>query len=285
MATKTETKKPAANQSSSKGGGSTAVTAPSNTAVGKPLDFFADAGKGLENTDKSSFAIPFIVVLQTNSPACAPKKEGGLGLTPGMFMNSVTNEVQEKLRVIPVAFQRRFIAWAPRSKGGGFKGEFNPAEVESTENPLKWSMKEDDKGIPRMTLPSGDILKDTRSHYVLFIDGQGNGKQAIFALSSTQIKKSKKWLSRIQDILIEGPGGRKFNPPSFSHIYEVETVKEENNDGKWYGVTISNPQLIEDAELYAKAREFHDLVLAGKVEVSTPSADVGTETNEEAFQQ
>ena len=32
------------------------------------LDFSADAGKGMEGADKSAFAIPFLILLQTNSP-------------------------------------------------------------------------------------------------------------------------------------------------------------------------------------------------------------------------
>jgi hypothetical protein len=270
----------------------TAVANTAKTGVGKPIDFLADSGKGKEGTDKSSFAIPFLVILQTNSPACAPKKEGGLGLTPGEFMDSITNETFETLRCIPVAFQRRFIAWAPRSKGGGFKGEFNPAEVENPDNPLKWKMvteKIDGKDRNLMTLPSGDILKDTRSHYVLYIDKNGHPRRAIFALASTQIKKSKKWMSRIDNLLVTLPGvngGKPFNPASFSHSYELRTVKEENESGKWYGVDVLDPQpLFDNPDLYAEAKEFHDLVLAGKVEVSVPTPDVGAEAEEEAFQQ
>lgn len=262
------------------------------------IDFAADAGKGMEGTDKSSFAIPFLVVLQTNSPACSPKKEGGLGLTAGEFMDSVTNETFETLRVIPCAFQNRFVAWAPRSKGGGFRGEFSRAEFEDPENPLKWEQKEIE-GKNLIMLPSGDVLKDTRSHYVLYKDKGGNWRRAIFALSSTQIKKSKKWMSR-QENLVAIPGktpgvpatanrGKPFsNPAAFSHSYELRTVKEENDSGKWYGVDISDPQPhFDNVELYASGKEFHDLVLAGKVEVSAPTADVGTGPggDEEAFEQ
>lgn len=281
----TKTKAAAAPAAASKGKGSTAVAARPSTAVGKPLDFFADAGKGLEGADKSSFAIPFLVILQSNSPACAPKKEGGLGLAPAQFMDSVTNDVFEEGKFIPCAFQRRFIAWAPRSKGGGFKGEFSPAEVESSANPLKWAMKEDDKGIARMTMPDGSILKDTRTHYGIYMGADGMPKKAILALASTQIKKSKKLLSRIQGILLDGPGGKKFNPPSFSHTYGIRTVKEENNEGVWYGIDFGAVEPIADPELYAMAKEFHDLVMAGKVEVSQPTSDVGNELEEEAFDQ
>lgn len=252
----------------------TAVAAPANTAVGNPLDYFSDAGKGLEEADKASFAIPFLVILQSNSPACAPKKEGGLGLAPSQFMDSVTNETFEELSLIPCAFQRRYIAWKPRSTGGGFAGEFSPAEVEAEANPLKWEMKDDEKAIPRMTMPDGAILKDTRTHYVLYKDSNGTWRQAILALSSTQIKKSKKWVSRIKSLLLDGPGGKKFNPPSYSHVYEARTVREENTIASWYGIEIGNPVLVDNAELARSAKEFYELVMAGKVKVAEPTRDV-----------
>lgn len=249
-------------------GMNTAMAKAAETAVGAPLDFAADAGMGMEGADKASFAVPFLVVLQSNSP----QLELVEGAKAGMFINSVTNELFTEVQVVPVAFQRRYLAWAPRSSGGGFKGEHTVAEVEGKENVLKWAMKPDHNGTPQMTLPDGSVLKDTRNHFVLVVSAEGSSTQALFSFASTQIKKSKKWMSRIQAIQLKDAGGAFYNPPSFSHVYKCTTVSEENDKGKWKGVLIDLVGPVTDRSLYQAAKDFHALIVAGKVEVSAPPA-------------
>src|SRR6266853_4865490 len=100
--------------------------APSH-AVGEAIDFAADARAGLEGADKESFAIPFILVLQPNSPAVVDKTVAGA--ESGMLMNSVTNDLFKEAFILPCAFQRRWIRWGARDAGGGFKGELSTADV------------------------------------------------------------------------------------------------------------------------------------------------------------
>ena len=65
----------------------TAVAEAKKTAVAMPLDFSADAGMGMEGADKSSFAIPFITMLQ----GLSPQLETVEGAKPGLFINTITN--------------------------------------------------------------------------------------------------------------------------------------------------------------------------------------------------
>lgn len=225
--------------------------------------FVADAGKGTEEADKDSFAIPFLAVLQ----GLSPQLESVDGARPGMIINTITNELFKECHVIPCYYQRRFLRWAKREDGGGLKGEYSPAEVETGKIE---GVERDVTG--RYTI-DGDELKDTRSHFVLFKNAAGIWSPALLSLSSTQIKKSKRWMSRIQGIEVRLPDGSTMNPPSFSHIYRVSTCKEENNKGSWYGVNIELDGMVDDAALYQKARAFHDSVSKGEVEVQKPAAD------------
>ena len=87
------------------------AVAETNTALAvMAADFAADAGLGMEGADKSSFAIPFLSILQ----GLSPQLETVDGAKPGLFINSITNEVFKEVLVIPCAFQRRFLRWAPR---------------------------------------------------------------------------------------------------------------------------------------------------------------------------
>lgn len=225
------------------------------------LDFAADAGAGLEGADNGSFAVPFLAVLQGLSPALETVE----GAKPGLLMNTVTNELMKEAIVIPCAFQRRYLRWDGAARGK-YKGDLSPIDVETGK---VVGATRDDKGQWNI---GDDILKDTRNHYVLVKSASGSWQPALLSLGSTQIKKSKRWLSRIQGIELPGPNGKPYNPASYSHVYKVTTLKEENDQGSWFGVTIDVVGPVTDAELYAKAKAFNKQVTAGMVVVSEPPA-------------
>lgn len=254
----------------------TAITKPAEREVNtEVLDFAADAGRGLEGADKASFAIPFLIVLQSNSPQLKTMKEA----RQGMFMNSITNELYESVQVIPCAYQRRFIRWCPRSAGGGYKGELSPIDVETGKVPGLSTVQ----GQYLMDVPPGatpfdkdgkhlfDHLADTRGHFILMQSVSGAWQPALLALSSTQIKKSKRWMSRIQGLELKDSKGKTFNPPSFSHTYQLTTIEEKNAKGEWWGIVIDIVGPVQDAGLYAAARRFHESVVSGAVEVAPPA--------------
>lgn len=243
------------------------------TAIAKPLDFSADAGKGLEGTSKADFAIPFLIMLQGLSPQLETVK----GAKPGLMLNTITGELYASIMVIPCAYQRRFVRWAPRSMGGGYRGELSPLDVEA--GTVKGLSQVN--GMYLMDVPAGatpfdkdgkalyDKLNDTRNHFVLAQSESGAWQPALMSLSSTQIKKSKRWMSRIQGLELK-QGGKTFTPPSFSHTYRVTTEKEKNAKGDWWGFAIALDAPIADANLYEAAKRFHDSVVAGTVKVSQP---------------
>ena len=254
-------------------GTSVATTDSKSTALATSVAsmFEADAGAGMEGADKDSFAIPFLSILQPLSPIVA---EGNVeGAKAGRFINSVTNEMVDVVRVVPVAFQRKFLQWAPREKGGGYKGEHSPVAVEAGSVP---GMVRSDDGrvyIGGTNPKEHDQLKDTRNHFVLIVKEDGSWSPALISMSSTQIKKSKRWLSRMQSVQMKNAAGQHFTPPSFSHIYEAASVKESNDQGIWFGWEIDMVGPVQDAELYAAAKAFHAQIAAGKVETAPPPAE------------
>lgn len=231
------------------------------------IDMAADAGKGLEGADKDSYAIPFLAILQGLSPQIGVVK----GATPGMFINTITEELFDEVLIIPCAFQRRFLRWSPRDEGGGFKGSFLPLEVEGDK--LE-GLTKNDIGQPMI---GNDILRDTRIHYVLLQDKNGSWKPAVLSLSSTQIKKSKRLMSLIQGLELKRPDDpeKTYNPASFSHMYRLTTVKEENAKGKWWGLAIELEGVLTSSALYNSARKFCEEVNAGMVTTAEPQDEEG----------
>ncbi len=231
------------------------------------INFAQDAGKGTETADRKSFAIPFLMILQGQSP----ELEKIDGARPGMFYNNITNELFKEAFVIPCAFRRRFIRWAPREDGGGYKGEFDPIDVETGK--VEGMTKDQDD---QRYYIGDDFLSDTRNHFVLVRSEKGGWSPAVLSLKSTQIKKSKRWMSRIQSVemtRVENGVNISFNPASYSHVYRLRSVKEENTQGAWWGVEVDMVGPVTDAQVYGKAKTFSLAVNAGEVETAVPQTD------------
>ena len=246
------------------------------------IDFSKDAGAGLENADADSFAIPFLTILQGQSPAVV---EGIEGARAGLFMDTVSKRPVDVLDIIPCGFKRTFIRWGAKKDGGGYKGELSPAEIDGQEQigdelltregmttfigAPKGAALFDGKGAPQF-----DILKDTRVHYVMFKNQDGRWMKAILSLTSTQIKKSKNWLAQTANLLMEDGNGNSFNPPTFSHSYRCATKLEENSSGQWHGLVVGEATPVSDMALYNEAKEFSQQAKTGAVKEAIPEEEV-----------
>lgn len=262
----------------------TEVATKQNTAVALAGQFEEDAGSGFENADSNAYAIPFLSILQSMSPQC--KKSDGAyikGAEEGMFYNSVSQEIFDGaagMTVIPCYFKRSFIRWAPRGTGGGFKGEFTPSEVSSGNLNLT-----EIKGTTFVDLPAGadpfdaqgkpafDFIADTRTHYVLVVDKDGGYQPAVISLASSQIKKSRNWMSKMNGIKLQRADGSHYTPAMFSHEYRITTVPESNDKGSWFGLKVETLGAVASAELYQAAKAFRDAVSSGEVKEAMPHAE------------
>lgn len=248
----------------------TEVAAKQNTAVALAGQFEEDAGSGFENADSNAYAIPFLSILQSMSPQC--KKSDGAyikGAEEGMFYNSVSQEIFDGsagVTVIPCYFKRSFIKWAPRDSGGGFKGELMPSD------PQVAAGKVDKDG--RLVDSEGNLLSDTRTHYVLVVGKDGGYQPAVISLASSQIKKSRNWMSKMNGIKLQRADGSHYTPAMFSHEYRITTVPESNDKGSWFGLKVETLGAVASAELYQAAKAFRDAVSSGEVKEAMPHAEV-----------
>lgn len=218
-------------------------------------------GRGFEEADVDAFAIPFLIVLQKQTPQADPDDDAYIkGAKPGMFMNTVTLDLFEEVEIIPCAFQRRFNRWAPRDLGGGFKGSFMPSMVPEMEK--AGTIKLSEEGRWYFPLPDGtinekkcDVLTDTRMHFCQLVTDEGL-QPVLVSLSRTQLKKSKQWMT-----LMQQKGGDMWNL-----VYSSKTKDEENDKGKWKGWVITAATPTSEAQR-AVCEAFYASVMGGKVQV------------------
>ena len=227
---------------------------------------------GFAEVSAEDMSIPFLRILDKGSPQ-VNKRDGAYveGAEPGMIYNTVANEVYDGevgVTVIPCYFNRRFIEWKPRESGGGYMGSYLP------DDPIVKTTVKNDKNAD--VLPNGNLLSNTAQHFVL-LTYEGNFSRALITMSSTQLKKSRRWITQMNALTAIGKNG-PYTLPMMSHIYKLTTVPEQNDMGSWFGWTINKDRQIDLADQFEKhtfdaAIAFAKSIQAGEVEVKEPSAE------------
>lgn len=257
-------------------------------AIADPAMFEADAGQGMEGATAESFAIPFLSVLQSNSPQVDEASGTAIeGARAGMLFENVTGRMisgkpDAGARFVPCAYRRVFLRWGPRGgDNAGFKGELTPEQVatmrakgEIVDVDGRLYFPDEDGNIKRAKdgTVQCDRLSDTRNHYVLLINEEdGSWQQALLSLTSTQIKKSKTLMAALASVKIKGASGL-FTPPTFANVVHATTMAESNDKGNWFGLRMELVGRVDRPDLYAAAKAFRDSVVKGQVEVKYEEA-------------
>ena len=88
-------------------------------------DYGETAGQGFENMTKDDLSLPWIQLLQSNSPevdGSVPERKIE-GAEAGMLMDSVSKKLrsaEEGIIFVPCATNHMYVEWVSRDKGGGF---------------------------------------------------------------------------------------------------------------------------------------------------------------------
>ena len=251
----------------------TAIAVASNGAVAAPINMMEDADGGFEHVSGSDMAVPFITVLQKGSPqvddASTKRIEGAVA---GMFMNNVTGDLfpgKDGLVVIPCGFDQKLVEWKPRDSGGGLVGHRKP------DDPIFKQCKRNEKN--QIQAPNGNLIIDTSYHYLVVERPDGSYFWAILGMSSSQKKTSRAWIFTMKSIIME-QGGKKFNPPMWSHRYKLTTIPQSKDNYTWWGIKIENLGALNvadpaEAEMYMACKAFAKLIVEGAVQVSAPPQD------------
>ena len=231
-------------------------------AVAGPAMFEADAGVGMD-LSQDDLALPFLKIvsselLQQDEKLAETAKLGDL-------VNSVSRQVysaKTPLKVIPCHYERRFLLWAPRGSGTGA-----PIQIFTPDETRPETRRDPDDNREYVEGGKGEYIDETHQHYILIVEEDGTLSNALISMKSTQLKKSRQWNTMIATRSMVGANGVPFQPPRFSHVYNLTTAKEENSKGVWHGWKIDLHGPIEDANTYQAAKAFHTAISAGDVTV------------------
>jgi hypothetical protein len=222
----------------------------------------ADASVGVSNMGQDDLALPFLKILSGLDPLLDELDEA----KRGDLYNTVSGQIykgKEGVLLIPCAYQRRFIQWAPRGAGTGA-----PIAIFDT----------------AQDCPKTERSKDDNKDYVVGGDGSyiEETETALIAMKSTMLKKSRKWNSMIASATVQGKNG-PFTPPRFGFIYRAKTVMEENSKGSWHNWEISREKQVDDAALYVRAKDFSTTIDSGDVVVKHQNEEAQNKSDDVPF--
>ncbi len=221
------------------------------------FDMEADAQQGAQNISQEDLALPFLKILGQLSPE-VNKTHGKYveGAEPGKIINTVTNELYDKISVVPCHYKRQYIEWQDRGASSGA-----PVAIHDADSDIVSQTTRDKSYKDR--LPNGNYLENTANHFVLVVGK--NPETALISMKSTQLKVSRKWNSMMMGIKLQGKNGL-FTPPTYSHIYNLSTVQMSNDKGTWFGWDVAKAGPVEDKSIYDMSKSFAESVNKGEVQ-------------------
>lgn len=252
------------------------------------VDFGDDAGKGLQNIKPEERKIPFVRILQSNSPQC---EDGNAKFMPhakaGMFINTSTNQLFKSLIMIPCARDHKFVEYTPRAIGGGFVAIHKPDDqlilmLRAKQGKFGRLSRDVTKRDQQGNALDGTEIVEAFELYSIFIDPETGGKfRGVAAFSSTQIGKYQTLVDRADGIQYQTPDEKIVTAPFWAHKWLMTTGNEKNKKGSFKGFVIGLLAKKEDGSddspikslikrsdpLYEEGRVFNAFVEAGKAEV------------------
>jgi hypothetical protein len=220
------------------------------------IDFEAEAGVGFENADADAYAVPFLKILQKLSPQVDDDSEAYVeGAKAGMFFNTATGKLYDAVKFVPINYNRTFLEWKPREEGGGFAGKHAPSDttVRAASH----------NGEGKLTSSTGNYLADTREHMIMIINDDGSFDPALFALASSGIKASRKLMTSLNAVKMDGKNG-KFSPPMYANLVTANGLSLSNDNGSWKSVEFKLDGFVSNKDTFDSAKSLYDSVSSGE---------------------
>ena len=226
----------------------------------------ADAGVGLENITTEDMQIPFIRIIQALSPQL--QKDDPLyikGAEQGDIFNTVSQEIykqDEGVIVVPAFFEKKFLEFQLRSSGGGFVRELAADDKDITMTSREGTIE---------LLPNGNELVRTHQHLVIAQSADGTIAPSVLDMKKTQLKVSRRWNTLKNSARL--PSGALM--PIYGTAWQVTTVLEANDQGKWFNYKLDRVNDITPAieKMMLEARNMYQGVSKGEVKMAAAPAD------------
>lgn len=229
------------------------------------IDFGANAGEGLSGHKMSDYKVPFLTIIQDLSPQ---KKETDPKFDPeakcGMIVNTVTGELIEVrqssgkyIEVVPVSRVTEYIEWAP--KRGGL------VAVHTNETILGQTKKGTGDDATKDFLPNGNIIDTTSKWFVMWRKSDNEYIPVIIAMSRSNLKHSRAWLTKISNERMKKPDGSVYQPAMYSRHWKLSTIPESKNNNTYFAWNTEAGELVKKKDTYLELQGLRAAVVGGQL--------------------
>jgi len=183
-------------------------------------------GVGGEEVTSADLAIPFLRLVQSNSPQAKKSSPDYIeGIEEGDILNTATGQfwkADEGITVLPVYYRREKLEFILQSEGGGFVGAHPADAVFRTEK------NENGRDVIAAGEPNaGNEILDTMQFFVIALPEGGEPFLAMMGLSRTQTKYGKRWLTAC----VQNYNGRR--PPMWMFKWHLTSRFDHKDDHTW----------------------------------------------------
>lgn len=248
------------------------------------------AGDGFQNVSQDDLQIPFLTVLQSNSPQVKPVDKGGLGLELGMLYNTVTQDHFDGsvgIGLVPAVTAHEWVEWADRDAGGGFIARHKPEDQLVIDAKSSQAFGQYKNG--------SNHLVETFYIYGVMFDLETNESlgTVCVSFSSTKIKSYKRCMTALSQFQLKIPQEngqtRKITPPLFAHTLRVTAVDDKNSQGEFQNLVLSAANgsireslIAQDDDRFQDAMDLKDSILKGRASAAYGSAETAGDGDDDS---
>jgi hypothetical protein len=257
-----------------------AVKAEETTALsGQVYDYGDMANDGWENTDQSDFTIPFLALLQSNSPQVEESDPNYIdGAVKGMMMNTATKQLfdgKKGVTFVPCLTQHVFVEWKNRELDGGGFIAIHECDSDVVKKAVSESTEFGKYKVPMAEGHDHDLVETFYIYGMLVdVDAKEIISPCMVAFTSTKIKVYKGVTSMLRQI--------KGRPPLYAFQLQITTVPDKNAKGPFHNFKIepANGDAVSslmppDHPFLLAAKEFKDQISQGMVKIDHGGQNTG----------
>lgn len=232
------------------------------------------AGAGQENITQEDTGTPRVSILQQMSPELDDIE----GAKAGMILSKMDKHVwpgNTGIKALVCNYEKVYLEWQDRGTGSSapvniFQPKDRPADaVRGTDG--------------KMRLPNGNYLEESANFYVLILDDNGKvPRTAVISMKGTQLKAARSWNYSLKNEFIQDPNTKQYHPaPTFMRIYNLTTLKTQNDKGSWYTWSVAKDEMLEDKNIFEFAVQFHQSIKAGEHTVKYDREETKEDSSED----
>jgi hypothetical protein len=215
------------------------------------------SGAGLDTITSDDMQTPRLKVLA----AMSPEVDELDGAKAGMILNNVSKKLysgQDGIKVVVCGYEKVWLEWTDRGKGASA-----PVNIFEPKDKPTNAVRGDDG---KFRLENGNYLEECANFYVLLLNDGAAPEPAILSMKATQLKAARSWAYSLKNEFIQNPKTKQlFLAPSWYRVYHLNTTKQQNDKGSWYGWVVNKDEFLADESTFDMAASFNESVRKGKV--------------------